>query len=217
MKRLLFVLFVVMLVFPSSYAEGKKTKTSCPFRKKTVILHPIDKEEVRIKPELSVEVDEGTPKFIHKRPQFPCSNGINHGGGCTRVEFYAVIKGAKMTPEGAFEKLQLKIGIKNIVVELSSELQKGTCLFDVVLKHELTHLALHRNVLKRFAPEIAKAVLSTAESFQTKQAERIISEVLKDYTRRMSEEDDRQNALMDTTDSYIYQQKQCFQSKKTRK
>lgn len=223
MKRLLFVLFVVMLVFPSSYAEGRKRKVLCP-KGKVIVLnshygkasHSAKKEEPQIKPELSVEVDEGTPKFIHKRPQFPCSNGINHGGGCTRVEFYAVIKGGKMTRGGAYEKLQLKIGLKNIEVELSSELQKGTCLFDVVLKHELTHLALHRNVLKRFAPEIAKAVLSTAERFQTKQAERI-SEVLKDYTRRMSEEDDKQNALMDTTDSYIYQQKQCVQTEKSRK
>jgi len=167
----------------------------------------------QVKPEMSVEIDEGTPKFIHRNKQFPCSHGINHGGGCTRVYFYAEMGGVEVTPQGALKKIKLKIGLKDVEVELSSTLPKGSCLFDVVLKHELTHLALHRRILKRFAPEIAKAVLSVAEEFQapfTQAQFNKIAGVLNAYTNRMIQEDDKQNALMDTTDSYIYQQKQCY-------
>ena len=164
------------------------------------------------KPELSVEVNEGKPKFIHKNKMFPCSHKINRGGGCTRVSFYAKLRGMEITPEGALKKIKLQIGLQDIEVELSSELKKGSCLFDVVLKHELTHLALHRNVLKRFAPEIAKAVLSTAETLPvpvTQAHFNRISRVLNSYVGRMMREDDKQNALMDTGDAYLYQQKQC--------
>ena len=114
----------------------------------------------------------------------------------------------------------MKIGLKDVEVELSSTLQKGSCLFDVVLKHELTHLALHRRVLKRFVPEIAKAVLSVAEEFQapfTQAQFNRIARVLNSYVNQMMQEDDRQNALMDTTDAYVYQQKQCGKSGTGRK
>ena len=180
-----------------------------------IIAMPVvsDAADSREKPELSVEVNEGKPRFIHKNKQFSCSHKINNGGGCTRVSFYAELRGTEITPEGALKKLKLQIGLRDVEIELSSDLKKGSCLFDAVLKHELTHLALHRKVLKRFAPEVAKAVLSTAESLPvpiTQAHFNRISNVLKKYVDRMMREDDKQNALMDTGDAYLYQQKQCL-------
>lgn len=163
------------------------------------------------RPEISVDVDEGKPVFIHKNKNVPCAGGVNHSVGCTRVFFYAELKGAETTPAGGIKKIRLQIGLRDVEVELSSDLKKKTCLFDAVLKHELTHLALHRRVLKRFAPEAAKAVLSTAENQSPpfhKQFDRI-SKVLKEYVDRMMKEDERQNALLDSADAYRYQQKQC--------
>lgn len=164
------------------------------------------------KPEMSVEIDPGKPKYIHRNKLFPCSHGVNHGGGCTRVYFYAELHGTEMTWDGAFKKIKLRIGLRDVEVELSSDLKKKTCLFDAVLKHELTHLALHRRILKRFAPEIAKAVLSVAQEQEppvTQAQFNRISNVLSNYVDRMMKEDEKQNALMDTTEAYRYQQEQC--------
>jgi len=173
----------------------------------------------KIKPEIAVKIDEGEASFLFNRKRVTCSHA-SHVLGCTRVRFYAVIAGSEITPDGELKKLSLQVGLRDVVIELSSELEKGTCLFDAVLKHELTHLALHRSVLKRFAPEIAKAVLSVAENFQppfTQTQFNRIAKVLKDYSNRMVREDDRQNAMMDTTDAYAFQQKQCYQSGKNGK
>lgn len=166
----------------------------------------------RIKPEIVVKTDEGTPSYLYKNKKVPCS-GAGHVLGCTRAQFYAEIAGSEITPAGALKKLVLSVGLKDVNIELSSELKKGTCLFDVVLKHELTHLALHRQVLKRFAAEMAKAVLSEAERQQpplTRRKFDRLAKVMQSYLNRMTEEDDRQNALMDTGDAYLYQQSQCF-------
>lgn len=164
------------------------------------------------KPEIYVKIDDGTPVYIHRNKHFPCDNGFNHGGGCTRVNFYARMKGSDFTPDGKLKKITLQIGLKNIEVELSSELKKGSCLFDVVLKHELTHLALHRKILKRFAPEIAKAVLVVTEEQKgvlTQKKFDKIAQTLNDYLNKMIKEDKRQNALMDSDEAYAFQQRQC--------
>ena len=171
-----------------------------------------EEQAFQIKPEIYVKIDDGTPVYIHKNKYFPCDHGLNHGGGCTRVHFYAEMKGSDFTPDGILKKITLQIGLKNIEVELSSELKRKTCLFDVILKHELTHLALHRKILKRFAPEIAKAVLIVAEEQKgalTQKKFDKIAQVLNDYLSKMMKEDERQNALMDSDEAYVFQQKQC--------
>ena len=170
------------------------------------------KNVARAKPEIAVRTDEGTPEYVYKDKKIECSGSAHHAMGCTRVRFYAVISGSELTPEGALKKISLQIGLKNVEIELSSELKKGSCLFDAVLKHELTHLALHRRVLNRFVPEIAKAVLITAQKQRvplTQARFDRITAVLKEYVNRMIEEDDKQNALMDSKDAYVYQQSQC--------
>ncbi|MBR1778073.1 MAG: hypothetical protein IJ752_05755 [Alphaproteobacteria bacterium] len=169
-------------------------------------------KSAQIKPETVLQIDEGVPKYIYKNDKVACSGSAGHTLGCTRVEFYANITGSEFTPEGALKKMTLQIGLRNIEIELLADLKKGSCLFDVVLKHELTHLALHRRILNRFAPEIAKAVLVEAEKQlppMTQAQFNRISRSLVRFLDRMAAEDDRQNALMDSTDAYLYQQRQC--------
>ena len=166
-----------------------------------------------VKPEINVEIDNGKPAYLYKNKKVPCGDGSDgHTLGCTRVSFYAEMRGAEMTPDGALKKIKLLIGLKNVEVELSSELVKGSCLFDVVLKHELTHLALHRGILKRFSPEIAKAVLSAADKIPvplTQSGFDKLAKVLHSYADKMMREDERQNNLMDSSNAYRFQQEQC--------
>ena len=164
------------------------------------------------KPELVVRIDEGQPNYIHKNKKFNCSGSVNHAGGCTRVIFYAALGGLKLTSDGLIREITLFIGLKDVEVEISSDLKKGSCLFDAVLKHELTHLALHRRILKRFAPEMAKAVLSVVESMSsplTQTQVNKIDQVLQGFVSRMMAEDKKQNDLMDSQEAYRHLQNQC--------
>lgn len=166
------------------------------------------------KPVMSVSIDEGTPVYIHKNKIFDCSGSNNHGGGCTRVLFYAMVTGLELNSNGSIGKISLKIGLSKVEVEISSELKKGSCLFDAVLKHELTHLALHRRILNKFAPQIAAAIMTliesmTSEPFNHSQASKI-NQVLNRFVNQMMQEDQKQNALMDSQGAYWHLQKQCL-------
>lgn len=168
--------------------------------------------DARPKPELTVEIDEGRPVFIHSRKSFDCVNGINHGGGCTRVQFYVETGDVVRASDGGIAKMTLKTGLRNVEVELSSDLRKKSCLFNATLKHELTHLALHREVLRRFSPEIAKAALAAIEKMPpplTAAQVGRINGVLKRQVDHMVAQDREQNALLDSDAAYSYQDSQC--------
>ena len=197
MKCFFFICFAMAILFPSVSVQAGRDYSETP----------------EVKPEMSVEIDEGTPKFIYQNRKVVC--GLKgHSDGCTRVKFFAELKEADITPKGELKKIKLKIGFEYIEIELSSALQKGSCLFDATLKHELTHLALHRRILKRFAPEIAKAALSVAEEIEpplTQIKFNRITRVIEDYLNRMAREDDRQNALMDSDSAYLHLTSQCLE------
>lgn len=166
----------------------------------------------KVKPEISVKIDEGQPRYLYKDKVIRCAH-LGHADGCTRASIYAQIHSVELTPDGALKKLSLQIGLKDVEIELSSELEKGSCFFDVALKHELTHLALHRKIVKRFATEIAKAVLSVAETMPspiTQAQFNRIGSILNNYVNRMMEENGKQNALIDSDNAYLYQWKQCL-------
>ena len=173
-------------------------------------------EQDTLKPEIIVKIDEGKPRYIHKNKKIRCALE-EHVNGCTRVVFYAQMQDSEITAEGVLKKITLQIGLKDVEIELSSDLQKSSCLFDSTLKHELTHLALHRKVLKRFVPEIAKAVLSVTENMAPPVSRKHfnrISDVLNDYCNRMMREDRKQNALMDSNSAYRYLSEQCANEKR---
>ncbi len=203
------LLFYILLSFGFAESAFAVQKTG---RIVPVVVSVPDNPGEAGKPEMTVKIDEGKPVYIHKNRKFDCSGAVNHGGGCTRVVFYAAIDGIKLTPGGAVREIGLLIGLKDVEVEISSDLKKGSCLFDAVLKHELTHLALHRRILARFAPEIAKAVLAVAEELPaplTQAQINKIDKVLNGFVIRMMAEDKKQNDLMDSQEAYLHLQNQC--------
>lgn len=206
MNAKLFLLTTVLFFLPETVFAVQKVRQVLSAEFLT------EENQEEIKPEMVVTLDEGKPVFLHKNKKFDCSGSVNHSGGCTRVLFYATINGMTLTPSGKIQKINLMIGLKNIEVEISSDLKKGSCLFDAVLKHELTHLALHRRILNRFAPEIAKGLLSVVENFSppvTQAQVNKIDRVLNDFVTRMMDEDQKQNNLMDTQEAYMHLQNQC--------
>lgn len=180
-------------------------------------LHPAGGYAAAVKPVVSVKIDEGTPRYIYENKNFECSGAHGENLGCTRVHFYVGYDNVMVAPDGTLAGLELLVGLKNVEVEVSTELKKGSCLFNATLKHELTHLNLHRRVLKYHAPEIAKSVLAALDKMQPpltlKRAMSAVDRVTSAGLKRMMADDSQKNALMDTDGAYIHVNRQCPEEK----
>lgn len=163
-----------------------------------------------IKPEISLKTDPGKISYVHQNKTVIC-NGVP-AAGCTSSIIYMEPLRVDLTPRGEIKKIHLALGIENLVVEVSSQYLKGTCEFDLVLKHELTHVAVARRVLDRYAPEMAKALLLEAESLPVPVNQARYNQLLaraQNFFNRMVREKERQDDLLDAPGSNVYQWSQC--------
>ena len=176
-------------------------------------LHPAGGYAAAVKPVVSVKIDEGTPRYIYENKNFACSGAHGENLGCTRVHFYVGYDNVMIAPDGTLAGLELLVGLENVEVEISTELEKGSCQFNATLKHELTHLNLHRRVLKRHAPEIAKSVLAALDKMRPpvtlNRAMSAVDKATSAGLKRMMADDSQKNALMDTDKAYAYVSRQC--------
>lgn len=176
-------------------------------------LHPAGGDAAAVKPVVSVKIDEGTPRYVYENKNFECSGAHGENLGCTRVHFYVGYGNVAVAPDGTLAGLELLVGLENVEVEISTELEKGSCQFNATLKHELTHLNLHRRVLKHHAPEIAKSVLAVLDKMRPpvtlKRAMSAVDKATSAGLKRMMADDSQKNALMDTDKAYAYVSRQC--------
>lgn len=163
-----------------------------------------------VKPEIALKTDPGKIAYVHQNKTVIC-NGVP-AAGCTSSVIYMEPLRVDLTPRREIKKIYLTLGIENLTVEVSSEYPKGTCEFDLVLKHELTHVAVARGVLDRYAPEMAKALLVKAESLPVPidqvSYNRLLAEA-QSFFSRMVREKERQDDLLDAPGSNVYQWSQC--------
>lgn len=181
-------------------------------------LHPAGGDAAAVKPVVSVKIDEGTPRYVYKNKNFECSGAHGENLGCTRVHFYVGYGNIAVAPDGTLAGLELLVGLENVEVEISTELEKGSCQFNATLKHELTHLNLHRRVLKHHAPEIAKSVLAVLDKMRPpltlNRAMGAVDKATSAGLKRMMADDSQKNALMDTDGAYIHVSRQCPEEKR---
>ena len=108
----------------------------------------------REKPKVILNVDMGDIRYFYKKQQdIKCNTPT--AAGCTHSEMYgnfAVLSGSK-----GIVGLVVNIGFKDFIVDVASEYPKGSCEFDLILKHELTHVALARAVVERYSAELGAA------------------------------------------------------------
>ena len=162
----------------------------------------------------SVEIVMPNPKVTFtKRPTTDCDdNPILNGSvaaGCTRPHFVW-----EVSVDCASEKITLTVGFSKMEVQIREKYyQMGTLSFDQMIKHELTHVSLYRNVAKKYAQSTAAACLLRFEKLKKQgkgcgQIQREISALFFDYMDRMIEEAHRQNSLIDGGENYAYQHRQ---------
>ncbi|HBO59590.1 MAG TPA: hypothetical protein DD624_06765 [Alphaproteobacteria bacterium] len=157
-------------------------------------------------PELSLSVENGKIMYNRSLPQIDC-NGVD-AAGCTEAQIYMDAPRFSYDENGNIAKVDLRFGLRNITVYILSTIPKGSCEFDLTLKHELTHVSVARKVVKRYAAEISKALLArldegTAGPYQ-------IAQMIDRYRRQMIAEKNRQDRLMDAPGAVVYQWEQCL-------
>lgn len=117
-------------------------------------------------------------------------------------------------------RLTVKFDVRGYRIEIVDREKKGTPSFDLVLKHELTHVALWNNVRERYFNATAAEALVRFEKLlndRTKSCPQIQDEILdllSGYMERMSEEGERQHALLDGEENYAYQSRQLYMPQK---
>lgn len=117
-------------------------------------------------------------------------------------------------------RLTVTFDVRGFRIEVVDREKKGTPSFDLVLKHELTHVALWKNVQERYFNATAAEALVRFEQLlndRTKSCPQIQDEIfdlLSGYMDRMSEEGERQHALLDGEENYAYQSRQLYMPRK---
>ena len=108
----------------------------------------------------------------------------------------------------------LNMGFEPFLVDISTKYSMNTCSFDMILKHELTHVALHRSVMERYVKVVAAAI--KVRYLEEWEKGKKLSEVMKSLEEtfnaameRYKEDSEQQNKLLDGKDHYSYQWKQC--------
>lgn len=107
-------------------------------------------------PEIEVKTDDGTVSFVQNRSIVPCAGTTS--AGCTDSVIYMDPLTPEYAPDGTIKRLKLGFGFERLIVEISSDYPKGSCKYDLVMRHEMKHVAHARGVLRAYAPKLAEAL-----------------------------------------------------------
>lgn len=159
------------------------------------------KAEVRLK----TEIPEPEYKIVSPR-EMKCGTAA---AGCTSYEAGYKIN-FEYTSENMIKAVNLTVSLKN-EIRISSEYPKGSCFFDHILKHELTHAALNKKIFQAYAAEIPKAVLAKLDTLSQplnpdgyREVYASVNTLMKD----MRDEQRKENKLLDGDENYTYQWRQ---------
>lgn len=163
----------------------------------------------RAQPKVNITVERKEVEYVLKDGKFSCSSEKATADGCTHY-----ISAWDVSVDCSKPSVTLTAKEETVKIDLNKRHPKGSCPFDLVLKHELTHLSLSRKTQDVFLANAAAAVFVTFQSMQrqdnscgaiefsvTKQVYEYYNKYVRDITRR--------HDLIDGTDHYKYQYEQC--------
>lgn len=161
------------------------------------------------KPKVVLNVNMGNIKYFYKKKRdIRCETP--EAAGCTHIKMYC---GASFIPYAdGIRGLTVNLGFEDFTVDVASEYPKGSCEFNLVLKHELTHVAFARAVVERYSAELAAALLAEAEAVKTpisrRDAQKLF-DITNEYCIEMNRIQQEQHDLMDSKGNNSYQWEQC--------
>ena len=163
----------------------------------------------RNQPAVDVKVERKEVDYVLKDGAFSCDSEKATADGCTRYK-------TKWIVEVDCDKPSVALTVKEVFVEidLNKRHPKGSCRFDLTLKHELTHLSLNRKTLDTVLKTAASEILAAFQVMQRQgnsceKIERSVFELSRHYADVFIKEQEKQNNLIDGDGHYKYQNEQC--------
>ena len=163
----------------------------------------------RNQPAVDVKVERKEVDYVLKDGAFSCDSEKATAGGCTRYK-------TKWSAAVDCAKPSVALTAKEVLVEIDLNKQhpKGSCLFDLTLKHELTHLSLNRKTLDTVLKTAASEILTAFQVMQRQgnsceEIKRSVFELSRHYADVFIKEQEKQNNLIDGDGHYKYQNEQC--------
>lgn len=163
----------------------------------------------RNQPAVDVKVERKEVDYVLKDGAFSCDSEKATAGGCTRYK-------TKWSAAVDCAKPSVALTAKEVLVEIDLNKQhpKGSCLFDLTLKHELTHLSLNRKTLDTVLKTAASEILTAFQAMQRQgnsceEIKRSVFELSRHYADIFIKEQEKQNNLIDDDGHYKYQNEQC--------
>lgn len=163
----------------------------------------------RNQPAVDVKVERKEVDYVLKDSAFSCDSEKATAGGCTRYK-------TKWSAAVDCAKPSVALTAKEVLVEIDLNKQhpKGSCLFDLTLKHELTHLSLNRKTLDTVLKTAASEILTAFQAMQRQgnsceEIKRSVFELSRHYADIFIKEQEKQNNLIDDDGHYKYQNEQC--------
>lgn len=163
----------------------------------------------RNQPAVDVKVERKEVDYVLKDGAFSCDSEKATADGCTRYK-------TKWSAAVDCAKPSVALTAKEVLVEIDLNKQhpKGSCLFDLTLKHELTHLSLNRKTLDTVLKTAASEILTAFQVMQRQgnsceEIKRSVFELSRHYADVFIKEQENQNNLIDGDGHYKYQNEQC--------
>lgn len=203
-----------------------------------------------IVPKVNVKIDTGQVVYDFARDRKYISDIFNkdrgrsglshHTAGLTAAIFKSQVTGTvKLTSKGRnlrhrfstskrknicvqLEQVDVYMGYGDIVVYVDNNYQRGSCMFDAILRHENTHVNIYQTFLAHYADYLKKSVEYVAKKQapvwvgSTKEAEQVRNRMVEGVLRGIqpaiqhyANARDDENQKLDSTENYAYTQEQC--------
>ncbi len=120
------------------------------------------------------------------------------------------------------DKVKLYLSYDDIYVLIDKKYKKGSCQYNVILKHEKKHVAVHKKSLDYYTPYIREALIKAAKEMEPRvmtndeNVEDVLSLLSSDLMDSVAETLDffeeeriRANAELDTEENYEKERQQC--------
>lgn len=120
------------------------------------------------------------------------------------------------------EKIEAHLGFYVPTIYISKDLQEGSCLYDVALKHEKTHMQIYIEALDYFLPEFKRASEDLFNSVGVKivapgqQSDVVAKELNVEYLQKLQTkvenwrtEVESEQLKLDSVENYIIENKLC--------
>ena len=163
----------------------------------------------RSPPAIDVKVERKDVEYVLKDGIFQCDSEKATADGCThyKTSWSAVVDCAKPS-------VVLTAKETEVAIDLNKRHPKGSCLFDLTLKHELTHLSLDRKAQDAVLKSAATAMLTAFQTMQKQgnsceEIKRSLFELMRHYIDVFHKEQEKQSNLIDGDEHYKYQNEQC--------